>query len=105
MSTYVFQIAPISSFSPSNLGITFPSNFYIDSTKVKVSILNTAQNNFFSQLTYNNIQSLINNVSSVNNLSISSFPNFTVTSTSVYLTNIQSQVVTTQWTYVFVSNI
>ncbi len=74
MATYVFKIAPISTFTPTNLGITFPSNFYIDSTSVNVAIFNNAKNNIFSLLTYNNIQGLINNVTSIANARISSYP-------------------------------
>jgi hypothetical protein len=29
MATYIFKISPISTFNPSNLGITFPNNFNI----------------------------------------------------------------------------
>ena len=29
MATYIFKISPISSFTPKNLGITFPKNFFI----------------------------------------------------------------------------
>lgn len=105
MSTYVFKIAPISTFSPSNLGISFPSNFYIDSSKITVCILNHAQNNIFSLLTYNNIQSLISNASKIAGVSISSYPTFQVVGTSVYLVNISGQVSSSLWTYVFVSNI
>jgi hypothetical protein len=92
MSTYIFKIAPISTFSPSNLGITFPNNFYLDSSKLKVSIANTAVNNFFAQLSYNNIQALVNNVSSVGGVKVSSYPTFTATETALYLTNITGQV-------------
>ncbi len=81
MSTYVFKIAPMSSFSPTNLGITFPSNFYIDPTKLRVSIFLNARNNIFSILNYNNIQSLINNSTSIANSYISSYPSFTVPTT------------------------
>lgn len=105
MSTYIFKISPISTFTPSNLGISFPNNFYIDSTKLKVSITNTPTNNFFSMLNYNNIQALVNNVSAVGGVSISSYPTFTVTDTSVYLTSITGQVSSSKWTYVFISGI
>jgi hypothetical protein len=105
MSTYVFMISPISTFSPSNMGITFPSNFYIDATKITVSILNNAHNNIFSLLTYNNIQSLISNASSISGTRVSSYPTFSVTGTSIYLTSISGQISSSLWTYVFVSNI
>lgn len=31
MATYIFKISPMTSFSPNNLGVEFPSNFYIKS--------------------------------------------------------------------------
>lgn len=105
MSTYIFKIAPISAFTPSNLGIVFPSNFYLNPNSLTISIANTPTNNFFSQLSYNSIQALVNNVSSVGGVSISSYPTFSVVGTSIYLTNITGQVSSTQWTYVFVSGI
>ena len=105
MSTYAFRIAPISTFAPTNLGITFPDNFYIDSTKISVSIYLNAQNNIFSLLNYNNIQSLLNNASSLAGAKISSYPTFSVIGTSVYLTGIGAQVNPKLWTYVFISNI
>ena len=83
MSTYVFKISPIPSFAPSNLGITFPHNFYVDSTKITVSILNSARNNLFSLLTYNNIQSVISNASSIAGSRVSSYPTFKIFGTSV----------------------
>lgn len=70
---------------------------------MSIAIANTPINNFFSQLTYNNVQALINNVSSVQGVSISSFPSFSVTDPSVYINNITGQLSSTQWTYVFVS--
>jgi hypothetical protein len=30
MSTYVFKITPIKTFSPDNIAFTFPSSFYLD---------------------------------------------------------------------------
>ncbi len=104
-STYVFKIAPITSFTPTNLGVTFPSNFYVDGTKLKVAIANTAISNFFSFLTYNNIQALISNASAINRIWISSYPTFTTSASSLYLNNITNQVSSTQWTYLFVTGI
>lgn len=105
MSTYVFKMAPISTFTPTNIGITFPNNFYIDPTKISVSIYLNAQNNLFSLLNYNNIQSLLNNATSLAGAKISSYPTSSVVGTSVYLTGISSQVNSKLWTYVFISNI
>ena len=72
MATYIFKIAPMSNFTPTNLGISFPSNFNIDSASVNVAIFNNAKNNIFSLLTYNNIQALINNVTTIAGAQISS---------------------------------
>lgn len=111
MSTYVFKIAPMSTFSPTNLGITFPSNFFIDPTKIRVSIFLTTQNNIFSRLNYNNIQGLVTNSTSISGSFISSYPTFTVPTTGpaanrgVYLTGIGNQVDPKLWTYVFLSNV
>jgi hypothetical protein len=104
-STYVFKIAPISTFSPSNLGIIFPSNFNIDPTTLTVAIANTAISTFFSNLNYTNVQGLVNNASSVASVSISSYPTFSVSSTSVFLLSITGQVSNSSWTYVFISGI
>ena len=101
----MFKISPITTFSPTNLGVSFPSNFFIDSTSIKVAIANTEINNFFSYLTYNNIQALISNASAVNQIWINSYPTFTVSGTSVYMNNITSQVSKSKWTYLFVSGI
>lgn len=74
-------------------------------TQLKVAIANTAISNFFSFLSYNNIQALISNASAINGIWINSYPTFTTTDSSLYLTNISSQVSLTQWTYLFVSGI
>jgi hypothetical protein len=104
-STYIFKISPVSGFSPSNLGITFPSNFYLDSSKLTIAIANTPDANFFSHLTYNNIQALISNASAVDGTSINSYPTFSATTDSIYLSNITQQVSASQWSYVFVSGV
>ena len=104
-STYVFKISPVSGFSPTNLGITFPSNFYIDSSTMTVAIANTKLSNFFSILTYNNIQALVSNTSAVRGIRVSSYPTFSVSGTSVYMTNITAQVSSTNWSYVFISGV
>lgn len=104
-STYVFKISPVSGFTPSNLGISFPSNFYLDSTKLTIAIANTKLSNFFDYLTYNNIQTLISNSSAVANTRVNSYPTFSVSGTSVYLTNIGSQVSSTEWSYVLISGV
>ena len=105
MASYIFKLAPISSFTPTNLGITFPTNFYIDPSKVSISLFTTRINNLFSLLNYNNIQGLINNSTAVGSVRVKSYPKFSVSGTSIYITNVTSQVNTTEWTYIFVSNI
>ena len=104
-STYIFKISPVSGFTPSNLGITFPSNFFIDSASLTIAIANTYLSNFFSYLDYNNIQALVSNTSAVKGIRASSFPKFTTTGTSIYLTNITQQVSSSKWSYVFVSGV
>jgi hypothetical protein len=104
-STYVFMISPISAFTPSNLGVSFPSNFYLDATQLTVAIASTQINNFFSYLNYTSIQALVSNSSSTAGVSITSFPTFTVSGTSVYLTSILNQISSTKWTYLFISGI
>jgi hypothetical protein len=29
MATYIFKVAPISTFNPANMGLTFPRNFFL----------------------------------------------------------------------------
>lgn len=104
-STYIFKVSPVSGFTPSNMGITFPTNFYLDSTKLTVAIVNTQISNFFSYLTYNNIQALISNSSSIAGVWIGSYPSFTVSQPTLFMSNITKQVSSSQWSYVFVSGI
>lgn len=104
-STYVFKISPVSGFSPSNLGLTFPSNFNLDSSKITVAIANTELNNLFASLTYNNMQALISNSTPISGTWISAYPSFSVSGSSVYLTNITRQVSSSKWSYVFVSGV
>lgn len=66
---------------------------------------NTPLNNFFSYLTYNNIQALISNASAVSNTWIGLYPAFTVSGTAIYLQDITKQVSSSQWSYVFVSGV
>lgn len=104
-STYIFKVSPVSGFTPSNMGITFPSNFYVDASKLTVAIANSPLYNLFSYLTYNNIQALISNASAVSNTWISAYPSFSVTGTSIYLQDIAKQVSSTSWSYVFISGV
>lgn len=104
-STYIFQISPVTGFTPTNLGITFPSNFFLDSTELTIAIANTKLHNFFAYLDYNNIQALVSNSSAVQGIRVSSYPTFTATQYSVSLTNIAQQVSLNQWSYVFVSGV
>ncbi|CAM6005527.1 unnamed protein product [Sphagnum balticum] len=95
----------MTTFSPTNLGITFPSNFFVSASALTIAIATTAQNNFFQQLTYNNIQILINNASSVGGVSVVSFPVFTSAGTTVYMTGLNNQLNSGQWTYVLIRGI
>ena len=104
-STYIFKISPVSGFTPTNLGITFPNNFFIDSSSLTVAIANTYLSNFFSYLDYNNIQALVSNTATVQGIQASSFTTFTASGTSVYLANVSQYVSSTKWSYVFVSGV
>ena len=84
LAIYIFKLAPITTFSPSNIGITFPSNFYLDSTKIAVSLA--------TQLNYNNLQGLISISTAVRNIRIKSYPKFMISDASIYLTNICAQI-------------
>jgi len=91
LSTYIFKISPISTFNPSNLGITFPDNFFIDANQLTIGLTTTSLSNFFDILNYNNIQVLINNASAVGGVTLKSYPTFSVSKNSIiYLTNISS---------------
>lgn len=104
-STYIFKISPVSGFTPSNLGITFPDTFNLDASQLTIAIVNTKLSNYFSHMSYNNVQALISNSSAVANTRISSYPKFTVSGTSAYLTNITGQVSSSMWSYVYVSGV
>ena len=104
-STYIFKISPVSGLTSTNLGITFPNNFFIDSAELTVAIANTPNSNFFASLDYNNIQALVSNSSAVNGIRVNVFPAFSATGTSVYMSNITSYISPTQWSYVFISGV
>jgi hypothetical protein len=38
MATYVFKVAPISSFDPANMGVTFPSNFFLSQADLIIGL-------------------------------------------------------------------
>ena len=78
MATYVFKIAPISNYTPNNLGVEFPSNFYIKSSEISVGLTTSNISNLFTSLSYNNVQKIISNISSVNGVSLKSYPTFKV---------------------------
>ena len=105
LSTYVFKIAPMTSFDPTNLGITFPSHFNVDSSKVSVAIANSANSRLFKKLDYNNIQALVNNVSAVAGVRVSSYPTFTVDGLNIFMTGMTGKLSTREWTYLFISNV
>ena len=105
MSTYVFKILPITSFSPDNLAIKFPKNFYLNQAELSIGMAITNVGNLFDSLTYNNIQILINNVSSVNGVSLNLFPTFSVLENTIYITNITGKLSSKLWSYILIRGI
>jgi hypothetical protein len=98
-------MAPITTFSPQNMAITFPNNFYLSQTALTIGLAVTQVNNLFQQLTYDSIQKLINNVSSVAGVSLKSYPKFSVTGNTIYLTSFTGQLSSSLWTYVLIRGI
>lgn len=78
MATYIFKVAPISSFDPANMGVTFPNNFFLSSSDLIVGLACSTTSNLFSVLNYDNIQKIINNISTVANVSLTSYPTFSL---------------------------
>lgn len=78
MATYIFRIAPISSFTPNNLGVEFPSNFYLKSSEISVGLTTSNNSILFSSLTYNNVQKLISNLSAVDGVTLKAYPTFKI---------------------------
>lgn len=105
MATYIFKIAPISTFTPENLGITFPDNFFIEENELLIGITTSEKSNLFDSLTYDNVQKIINNVSAVDGISLKTYPASSVDGNTIFLTNISDTLVSTEWTYVFIRGI
>ena len=105
MATYIFKISPITSFSPDNLGITFPDNFAVNKDELLIGLTTSQKSNLFSSLNYDNVQKIINNVSSVEGVALKSYPTFSVDGNSIFLTNISANLVGTEWTYAFIRGI
>lgn len=78
MATYIFKISPMTTFSPNNLGIGFPSNFYIKSEEITAGLTSTNNSNLFASLNYNNVQKIISNLSKVDDVSLKAYPSFKV---------------------------
>lgn len=78
MATYIFKIAPISTFSPNNLAIQFPSNFFLDEEELTIGFTTSENADLFDSLTYDNIQKVVNNVSAVNGVTLDIYPSFSV---------------------------
>lgn len=76
MATYIFMVTPIKTFDPSNMALSFPSVFNLDPSQLSIGLCVTQVSNLFQQLTYDNIQRLINNVSSVAGVSLKLYPTF-----------------------------
>ena len=90
MATYIFKITPISTFNPNNLGITFPSNFFLDENELTIGLATSENSALFNVLTYDNIQKVVNNVSAVDGVSLKAYPSFTLEGNSVFMTNLSS---------------
>ena len=102
MATYIFKISPVSTFDPNNLAIEFPDNFYLDETELTIGFTTAENGQLFVDMTYDNIQKIVNNVTSVNGVSLKSYPDFTVEGNSILMTNLSAFHVSTEWSYVFV---
>ena len=76
MATYIFKIAPVSTFDANNLGVTFPDNFFVSEDELTVGVTTSKKSNLFNSLTYDNVQKIINNVSSVDGVSLKAYPTF-----------------------------
>jgi len=61
--------------------------------------------NLFEKLTYNNIQRLINNVSSVAGVSLKLYPTFEVVGNTIYIKNITNQLSPSLWTYILIRGV
>ena len=105
MATYIFQLGPISTFTPSNLAIQFPDNFDIEEDSLLIGITTSKKSNLFNSLTYDNVQKLINNVSAVDSVSIKAYPDSTVDDNTIFMTNISETLVSNEWTYVFIRGV
>ncbi len=105
MSTYIFRIVPITTFSPDNLAIIFPNNFNLVQTQLNIGLTITDVSNLFQSLNYDNIQKLINNVSKVGKVELKLYPTFTVTGNTIYIKNITNQLSTKLWTYILIRGI
>jgi hypothetical protein len=88
MATYIFKISPISTFTPNNLGIQFPSNFYISESSILVGLTSSNNSNLFASLNYDNVQKLISNLSAVDGVNLKTYPNFKVEYNNINLLNI-----------------
>lgn len=105
MATYIFQLGPISTFTPSNLAIQFPDNFDIEEDSLLIGITTSKKSNLFNSLTYDNVQKLINNVSAVDSVSIKAYPDSSVDDNTIFMTNISETLVSNEWTYVFIRGV
>lgn len=105
MSTYVFKITPIKTFTPENVAFTFPAAFNLDQTELIIGLCISDVSNLYEQLTYNNIQKLINNVSSVGSVSLKSYPTFEVVGNTIFIKNITGQLSSSLWTYLLIRGV
>ena len=87
------------------MAITFPSVFNLDASQLSIGLCVTQVSNLFQQLTYDNIQRLINNVSSVANVSLKLYPTFEVVGNTIFIKNITGQLSSSMWTYILVRGV
>ena len=70
-----------------------------------IGITTSEKSNLFNSLTYDNVQIIINNVSAVDGISLKTYPTSQVDGNTVFLTNISSTLVSTEWTYFFIRGV
>lgn len=70
-----------------------------------MGIATTVNSLMFDVMTYDNVQKIVNNVSAVSGVSLKAYPDFSVESNTIFMTNISSSLVSTEWTYVFIRGI
>lgn len=80
LATYIFKLAPISTFIPDNIAIKFPDNFYVGTTDLTIGLVLTQFERLFSRLTYDNVQKILSNSSNIAGTVLKAYPSFIVSS-------------------------